>query len=107
MQLHKYLEKVKPYSSSYTPNQDTPYLWWNSIIDGRSSLSRLAKIIFSITSHLASCKRLFSSLEWLFGKQRTNLSVQTLESMVKIYHYNVSYNNKKLNHVTSNDNDVQ
>ena len=27
--------------------------------------------------------------------------------MVKIYHYNISHNNKKLNHVTSNDNDVQ
>ena len=27
--------------------------------------------------------------------------------MVKIYRYNVSHNNKKLNHVTSNDNDVQ
>ncbi len=61
-QLCKYLEKVEPYSSSYTPNQDTPYLWWNSIIDGRSSLSRLAKIIFSITSHSANCERLFSSL---------------------------------------------
>src|SRR6266540_3506861 len=27
--------------------------------------------------------------------------------MVKIYHYNISHNNKKLNHVTSNDNDIQ
>ena len=27
--------------------------------------------------------------------------------MMKIYRYNVSHNNKKLNHVTSNDNDVQ
>ena len=106
-QLCKYLEKVKPYNSSYTSNQDTPYLWWNSIINGRSSLSRLAKIIFSITSHSASCKCLFSSLGWLFRKRRINLSIQILESMVKIYRYNVSHNNKKLNHVTSNDNDVQ
>ena len=27
--------------------------------------------------------------------------------MAKIYCYNVSHNNKKLNHITSNDNDVQ
>src|SRR6266540_3208438 len=107
VQLRKYFDKAKPYDSSYTVNQDTPYLWWNLIIDGRSSLSRLAKIIFSITPHSASCERLFSSLEWLFGKRRTNLSIQTLESMTKIYRYNVSHNNKKLNHVTSNDNDVQ
>ena len=107
VQLRKYLEKVKPYSSSYTPNQDTSYLWWNSIINGHLSLSRLVKIIFSITSHLANCERLFSSLGWLFGKWRINLSIQILESMTKIYRYNVSHNNKKLNHVTSNDNDVQ
>ena len=27
--------------------------------------------------------------------------------MVKIYHYNVSHNNKKLNYIISNNNDVQ
>jgi hypothetical protein len=105
-QLRKYLDQVEPYNSSYTPNQDTPYLWWNSIIDGRSSLSRLAKIIFSITPHSASCERMFSSLGWLFGKRRTNLSILTLESMAKIYRHNINYD-KKLNYVAPNDNDIQ
>ena len=105
-QLRKYFDKVAPYDSQYTPNQDTPYLWWNSMIDGRSSLSRLAKIIFSITPHSASCERLFSALGWFFGKKRTNLSTETLESMAKIYRHNLNYDKKNLNHVSSNNDDI-
>src|SRR6266498_3655559 len=67
-QLQKYFDKAKPYDSLYTINQDTPYLWWNAIIDGQSSLSRLAKVIFSITPHSASCKHLFFALGWIFEK---------------------------------------
>src|SRR6266498_5092526 len=106
-QLQKYFDKAKPYDSSYTVNQDTPYLWWNSIIDGRSSLSRLAKVIFSITPHSASCERLFSALGWIFGKRRTNLCTETLESMAKIYRHNLNYSKKSLNHITPNNNDIQ
>jgi len=87
-----------------------PYLWWNSIIDGKfSSLSRLSKVIFSITPHSASCERLFSSLGWMFGKKRTNLSAQTIESMAKIYRYNLSTKGQKsLNHADLiSNNDVQ
>src|SRR6266540_3225176 len=105
VQLRKYFDKAKPYDSSYTVNQDTPYLWWNLIIDGRSSLSRLAKVIFSITPHSASCERLFSALGWIFGKRRTNLCTETLESMVKIYRHNLNYSKKSLNHITPNNND--
>ncbi|GET04043.1 ribonuclease H-like domain-containing protein [Rhizophagus clarus] len=75
-QLRKYLDQDNPYSAPYS-NNDGPFQWWNLIIDGRSSLSRLAKIVFSITSHSASCERLFSALGWMFGKRRTNLNVQT------------------------------
>lgn len=105
-QIRKYFDQDGCYNSPYTPNQDTPYLWWNSIIDGRSSLSRLAKIIFSITPHSASCERLFSSLGWFFGKRRTNLNTQTLESMAKIYRYNLN-DKKNLNYVSSNDYNIQ
>src|SRR6266540_2265990 len=106
-QLRKYFDKAKPYDSSYTVNQDTPYLWWNSIIDGQSSLSRLAKVIFSITPHSASCERLFSAFRWIFRKRRTNLCTETLKFMAKIYHHNLNYSKKSLNHITSNNNDIQ
>ncbi|GES75999.1 ribonuclease H-like domain-containing protein [Rhizophagus clarus] len=110
-QLRKYLDQDNPYSALYS-NNDGPFQWWNLIIDGRSSLSRLAKIVFSITPHSASCERLFSALGWMFGKRRTNLNVQTIECMSKIYTHNIhslSNSKRSLNHIgnsISND-DVQ
>ena len=63
-------------------------------------------MIFSITPHSASCERLFSSLGWMFGKKRTNLNVQTIESMAKIYHHTLStHDQKSLNHIGTISND--
>jgi len=63
-------------------------------------------VIFSITPHSASCERLFSSLGWMFGKKRTNLNVQTIESMAKIYRYTLStHDQKSLNHIGTISND--
>jgi hAT family C-terminal dimerisation region len=104
-QLRKYFDEYQPYNATYFPDHDTPYFWWNSIVDGRSSLSRLAKTIFSITPHSASCERLFSALGWLFGKKRVNLNVKTVESMAKIYCYNLSNNKNNLNHINDLSND--
>ncbi|PKY36470.1 hypothetical protein RhiirB3_396833, partial [Rhizophagus irregularis] len=65
-QLRAYFDNSEPYNTSYSVH-DTAYHWWNSIVDGKfSSLSRLAKVIFSITPHSASCERLFSAMGWLF-----------------------------------------
>jgi len=38
-QLHAYFSNSPPYTESYSPQKDNPLNWWNSIIDGRSSLS--------------------------------------------------------------------
>lgn len=104
-QLRKYFDEYQPYNATYSPDHDTPYFWWNSIVDGRSSLSRLAKTIFSITPHSASCERLFSALGWLFGKKRVNLNVKTVESMAKIYCYNLNNNKNNLNHINDLSNE--
>ncbi|RHZ70958.1 hypothetical protein Glove_264g78 [Diversispora epigaea] len=61
-QFRKYLNQSKPYNAAYSPKYNTPYLWWNSIFDGKSSLSKLTKILFAIVPHSASCERLFSIL---------------------------------------------
>jgi hAT family protein len=103
--LRKYFDECQPYNASYSSDHDTPYFWWNSIIDGRSSLSRLAKVIFSITPHSASCERLFSALGWIFGKKRVNLDIKTIESMAKIYRYNLSNSKNNLNHIDNLSND--
>jgi hypothetical protein len=55
-------------------------------------------VIFSITPHSASCKRLFSSLGWIIGKRRTNLNIQTIEMMAKIYQISLSHVQKSLNY---------
>jgi hypothetical protein len=107
-QIYKYYEQSSPYNSSYSPRNDKPYTWWKYIFDGRCSLSRLARVIFSITPHSASCERLFSSLGWFVGKRRTNLGVQTIESMAKIYCHYLSHADKTLNFVESlKENNIQ
>ncbi|EXX66424.1 hypothetical protein RirG_123910 [Rhizophagus irregularis DAOM 197198w] len=106
LELKAQLHNV-PYS-----NNDGPFQWWNLIIDGRSLLSHLAKIVFSITPHSASCEYLYSALGWMFGKRRTNLNVQTIECMSKIYTHNIhslSNSKRSLNHIGNSisNNDVQ
>ncbi|GBC46887.2 ribonuclease H-like domain-containing protein [Rhizophagus irregularis DAOM 181602=DAOM 197198] len=82
-QLRKYLDQNNPYSAPYS-NNDGPF----------------------------HCKHLFSALGWMFGKRRTNLNVQTIECMSKIYTHNIhslSNSKRSLNHIgnsISND-DVQ
>ncbi|GES81225.1 ribonuclease H-like domain-containing protein [Rhizophagus clarus] len=82
-QLRKYLDQDNPYSAPYS-NNDRPF----------------------------HCERLFSALGWMFGKRRTNLNVQTIECMSKIYTHNIhslSNSKRSLNHIgnsISND-DVQ
>src|SRR5215212_9758302 len=50
-------------------------------------LRKLAFHLFSICPNLASSKRGFSTLGWLFHKRRLNLSLQKLESMGKMILY--------------------
>ena len=56
---------------------------------------------FSITPHSASCERLFSSLGWIIGKRRTNLNVETIETMAKIYRTCLTHTQKSLNYGNS------
>ncbi|GET62172.1 ribonuclease H-like domain-containing protein [Rhizophagus irregularis DAOM 181602=DAOM 197198] len=102
-QLRAYFDNSEPYNTSYSVH-DTAYHWWNSIVDGKfSSLSRLAKVIFSITPHSASCERLFSAMGWLFGKRRINLQSETIETMAKIYLYSLKHAKKDLNYTSNGD----
>ncbi|CAB5180156.1 unnamed protein product [Rhizophagus irregularis] len=103
VQLRAYFDNSEPYNTSYSVH-DTAYHWWNSIVDGKfSSLSRLAKVIFSITPHSASCERLFSAMGWLFGKRRINLQPETIETMAKIYLYSLKHAKKDLNYTSNGD----
>ncbi|GBB83323.1 hypothetical protein RclHR1_10050006 [Rhizophagus clarus] len=46
--------------------------------------------LFSITPSSAACERIFSSLGWLYGKRRTQLGMNRLEGLAKIYQFNLS-----------------
>src|SRR6185369_7382215 len=52
--------------------------------------------ILSICPNSASCERGFSTLGWLTGKRRLRLSVEHLESMVKLITYYRSNAKKEL-----------
>ncbi|GET57370.1 ribonuclease H-like domain-containing protein [Rhizophagus irregularis DAOM 181602=DAOM 197198] len=102
-QFRAYFDNSEPYNTSYSVH-DTAYHWWNSIVDGKFSfLSRLAKVIFSITPHSASCERLFSAMGWLFGKRLINLQPETIETMAKIYIYSLKHAKKDLNYTSNGD----
>ena len=58
-------------------------------------------VIFSITPHSTSCKRLFSSLGWIIGKRRTNLNIETIETIAKIYRTSLTHAQKSLNYGSS------
>src|SRR5436305_15054204 len=65
-------------------------------------------VIFSITPHSASCERLFSSLGWIIRKRRTNLDIETVETMAKIYRTSLTYFQKSLNYGNSiSENDIE
>ena len=55
-------------------------------------------VIFSITPHSTSCERLFSSLGWIIGKRRTNLNIETIETIAKIYRTSLTHAQKSLNY---------
>jgi hypothetical protein len=95
-QLRIYKLKETPYNLSYLEGSDTPLKWWNTCFSTQNQLQQLAIQLFLITPHAASCERIWSSIGWIYGKRRTRLSVQSIESLTKIYRYYMSNIKKEL-----------
>ncbi|CAG8751368.1 16101_t:CDS:2, partial [Gigaspora margarita] len=55
--------------------------------------------LFSITPSSASCKRMFSLLGWIYGNKRTQLDVDQLEELAKIYQFNLSNPAEQLHYI--------
>ena len=93
--------RPNPYAASYTIGSDdvgdTPLMWWNACEVKPNHLQRLAIKLFSITPSSAACERMFSSLGWFCGKRRTQLGINQLEGLGKIYWFNLSNTAKQLN----------
>jgi hypothetical protein len=82
--------KPNPYVSPYTIGSDTPLMWWNTCEAKPNHLRQLAIKLFSITPSSAACERMFSSMGWLYGKRRTQLGIDQLGGLAKIYRFNLS-----------------
>ena len=77
---------------------------------------QLAIKLFSITPHAASCERIWSSLDWFYGKRRTKLGLEKIERMQKLAafylanakkelpHYGVGKGNEELRSILNNAN---
>ena len=86
-QMLNFKAKQGTYKTPFIKTFVTPRTWWMSCEDQPPYLKDLALKMFAITPHSASCERMFSVLGWLYGKRRTNLDVDTIESMAKIRHF--------------------
>jgi hypothetical protein len=106
-EIRNYTLLTSPYDAPYICGSDDPLKWWNTCFSLNNQLQTLAIKLFSITPHAASCERIWSSVGWIYGKRRTQLSVETIESLTKIYRFYMgNIKNELLNyHQVINDDD--
>jgi hypothetical protein len=62
-------------------------VWWRLIKTQPRHLAELAYRIFSINPTQANCERNFSTLNWILGERRTNLTIKKLEAIARIRSY--------------------
>ncbi|GBB84292.1 hypothetical protein RclHR1_09910008 [Rhizophagus clarus] len=98
-QMLNFKAKQGTYSTAFVKNRVTPCTWWMSCEDQPPFLRDLALKVFAVTPHSASCERMFSVLGWLYGKKRTTLDTNTIESIAKVRHF---YQNNNMHLAESN-----
>ncbi|CAG8818181.1 14812_t:CDS:2, partial [Gigaspora margarita] len=94
--MRLFCEKKPGFDLPYCFETDTPLLWWQTNYKGSKSIGRLAIKLFSITPHSADCERTFSSLGWLYGKRRQQLSLSRIQAMAQVRSYYISNIKKEL-----------
>jgi hAT family C-terminal dimerisation region len=88
--LKSYKEHKPPYNLPYYEEDMTPLDWWTTCYSETNQLQTLAQKLFSIIPHASTCERIWSSIGWIYGKRRTRLSVQNIESLTKIHLFYMS-----------------
>lgn len=94
--MRLFYEKKKGFHLPYCFETDTPLLWWSTNYTGAKSVGKLAIKLFSITPHSADCERTFSSLGWLYGKRRQQLSLSRIQAMAQVRSFYMSNIEKEL-----------
>ena len=71
-QMSLYKNREPPFDDSFIASVDTINNWWVSCDLKRNEdhIRTLALKIHAITPHNAACERVFSVLNWYFGKRR-------------------------------------
>uniref|UniRef100_U9TEL1 HAT C-terminal dimerisation domain-containing protein n=1 Tax=Rhizophagus irregularis (strain DAOM 181602 / DAOM 197198 / MUCL 43194) TaxID=747089 RepID=U9TEL1_RHIID len=70
------------------------------IIESQHLSDELACQIFSINPTQANCERNFSTLNWILGDRRTNLTLKKLEAIAKIRSYYMNNIQKELSYMS-------
>ena len=96
-QFREFYLQREPFNAPFSLNIDTALSWWKTCTILPPYLQLLGIKLFSITPHTASCERIWSICGWMTGKRRTNLSVENLESLVKIHSYYINNKESELN----------
>jgi hypothetical protein len=95
-QIGEFHLQASPFNAKYSPQINKPCSWWKMCEPSPPYLQLLAIKLFSIIPHAASCERVWSICGWMIGKRRTQLSVENLESMVKIHSYYIANSKSEL-----------
>ena len=85
-QLKKYKDNEEPFNVPFS-EEEGPISWWECMECSPNYIQTVAIYVLSICPNSASCERGFSTLGWLTGKRRLQLSVEHLESMMKLILY--------------------
>src|SRR5205823_2201282 len=96
-QMRKYKLRSEPYEEEYKPSDETITAW----CDTESYLQEIALYVLSVTPHSTSCERVFSTLGWLYGKQRLRLQTSKVEFKAKIRSFYISKVNEELKYASS------
>ena len=72
--------------------------WWSTCFINLRQLQDLAIQLFSIIPNAAACERVWSSVGWIYGKRRTCLNFNTIESLTKIYQFYIANVRQELHH---------
>ncbi|CAG8600842.1 16170_t:CDS:2, partial [Cetraspora pellucida] len=62
-------------------------------------LSTLAAKLLAITSHSASCERVFSTLGWIYRKKRTRLAFEKVKALAKIHRYYTTHAKEEISYI--------
>ncbi|CAG8755942.1 ribonuclease H-like domain-containing protein [Rhizophagus irregularis DAOM 181602=DAOM 197198] len=99
-QLRRFELKLAPFDLPYISGLESPNVWWKLIKIQPRHLPELACQIFSINPTQANCERNFSTLNWILGDRRTNLTLKKLEAIAKIRSYYMNNIQKELSYMS-------